>query len=97
MDISTAAARTQVYEPFSPASPFSSAPRHEPMPADDSISVSRDGRLIHEAIKSASATPDLRRDKIAAIRERIANGTYEIDAKRIAKSLIREEPGLFRL
>lgn len=67
-----------------------------PSPAD-TISVSRDALLLTEALRTAQNTPDVRMDKVEAIRAKLAGGTYEIDAKRIAASLIREDPGLFKI
>lgn len=63
----------------------------------DTINVSRDALLLTEALRTAQNTPDVRIDKVEALRAKLANGTYEIDVKRIAASLIREDPGLFRV
>ena len=38
----------------------------------------------------AQNTPDIREDKVAAIKAKIANGTYEIDSGRIADGLLNE-------
>lgn len=97
MDISTAAA-TPFFDTYSSSAPVMLSARMEPgTPGADSVNVSSSGRLINEALKSAHSSPDLRQEKIAAIREKIANGTYQIDARRIARCLIREEPGLFQI
>lgn len=61
----------------------------------DTVNVSRDALLLTEALRAAQNAPDVRGDKVDALRAKIANGGYEIDAKRIAASLIREDPGLF--
>ena len=92
MDISTAAA-TPFFDSYGTSASLLMSARD----AGGSGTDSTNGRLITEALKSAHSSPDLRHDKIAAIRERIANGTYEIDARRIARCLIREEPGLFQI
>lgn len=62
----------------------------------DTVNVSRDALLLTEALRAAQNAPDVRADKVDALRAKIANGVYEIDARRIAASLIREDPGLFR-
>ena len=51
--------------------------------------------LMTQALNIAHNTPDVRQERIDAIREQIANGTYEIDVHQIAASLIRENPALF--
>ncbi len=61
----------------------------------DRISVSHDALLLTEALRTAQSAPDVREDKIAAIRSRIANGTYNIDARLIAGNIVKEDPGLF--
>lgn len=56
----------------------------------------RDALLFTAALRGARNAPDAREDRIAAIRAAIAGGSYEIDAKRIAIALIREDPWLFK-
>lgn len=51
--------------------------------------------LLTEALNAAYNAPDIRQDRVEAIRAQIANGTYEIDSERLAESLIRENPNLF--
>lgn len=64
--------------------------------AEDTVQVSHNARLMTEAYRVAQESPDARADKIAAIAAKIANGDYKIDAKKIAVSLIRENPDLFK-
>ena len=63
----------------------------------DTVSVSQDALLLTEARRTAQNTPDVRADKVATLRQEVADGTYAVDSRRIAQSLIREEPGLFQL
>lgn len=56
----------------------------------------RDAILFTTALRGAHNAPDIRTQKVEDIRARIANGTYAIDAKRIAAALLREDPELFR-
>ena len=51
--------------------------------------------LMTQALTIAHNTPDIRQERIEAIRAQIANGEYEIDVNSIAESLIRENPALF--
>ena len=53
--------------------------------------------LLTEARRTAQSTPDVRADKVESLRQQVAAGTYVVDSRRIAESLIREEPGLFQL
>lgn len=91
--------RTAAAPLFQPASEPEATP-YTPRPdktVPDMTRLARQGRMISEAIKSANAAPDVREDKIAALRAKIASGTYQIDTARIARALIREEPGLFQI
>ena len=63
----------------------------------DKVSLSNEGRLRTEAFYAASNAPEIREAKVEAIREKMANGSYQIDSKKIAARLIAEEPELFAL
>ena len=62
----------------------------------DTVSVSQDALLLTEARRTAQNTPDVRAEKVEALRIQVSNGTYQPDSKLIAANLVREEPGLFR-
>lgn len=76
------------------------APRAGAAPAaqatGDRINVSTDAVLRTEAYKVASASTDVRQEKVNAIKERIASGNYQIDNRRIASKLVQSEVALFR-
>ncbi len=63
----------------------------------DTVSVSQDAILLTEAHRTAQNTPDVRADKVEALRIQVANGSYKPDSQLIAANLIREEPGLFQI
>lgn len=73
--------------------------RPEALPSDsqqgDTVSVSQDALLLTTARSTAQNTPDVRAEKVEALRIQVANGTYKPDSKLIAANLVREEPGLF--
>ena len=73
--------------------------RTESTPSDsqqgDTVSVSQDALLLTAARSTAQNTPDVRAEKVEALRIQVANGTYKPDSKLIAANLVREEPGLF--
>ncbi|MBO4336239.1 MAG: flagellar biosynthesis anti-sigma factor FlgM [Desulfovibrio sp.] len=62
----------------------------------DSVKLSQQARLLMEASREAQAAPDVRQDKVEALRRQVADGTYQVDSRLLAEHLIREEPGLFR-
>jgi len=67
----------------------------EAEPKGDKVSFSDEGRLRTEAYKEAMNAPEVREDKVAAIKAQIASGEYEIDSKKIAEGILRDEIDLF--
>ena len=62
----------------------------------DTVTVSQDALLLTEARRTAQNTPDVRAEKVEALRIQVSNGTYKPDSQLIAANLVREEPGLFK-
>lgn len=58
------------------------------MTTGDKIEISRRASDFQLAMKAIKATPDIREEKIKAIKEKIAAGTYNIDAEKIAQRII---------
>jgi len=56
----------------------------------DRVVLSSKAQEIHEMKKLLNSIPDIREGKVAQIKERIENGTYEIDGKKIALKMIKE-------
>ena len=53
--------------------------------------LSSRAREINTAKKTAQNAPDIRDEqRISALKEEIANGTYKVDAKKAAEGLVRE-------
>lgn len=61
----------------------------------DTVSVSDEAVLRTEAYRTAMNAPDIREDKVNAIRDQIANGTYTVNAHRIAANMLSDERSLF--
>lgn len=60
----------------------------------DKVSLSSEGKLRTEAFATALAAPDVRQEKIDSLREQIANGSYQIDVRRISERLLQSEQEL---
>ena len=52
--------------------------------------ISARGKDIAHASAIASAAPDVREDKIAELKKRIAEGSYKVDANAVADRLVNE-------
>ncbi len=58
-------------------------------PDADRAIVSADARALAAARQAVASAPDVRQDKVDAIKERIANGTYEVSPRQLAQKLLR--------
>lgn len=55
-----------------------------------SSEISGKAKEAAKAKSVATATPDVREDKIAALKARIADGSYKVDSKAIADKMVDE-------
>jgi negative regulator of flagellin synthesis FlgM len=56
----------------------------------DTVFISDTAKRIQDAQNQLQSIPDVRADKVAELKSRIENGTYEIKPDRIADKMIRE-------
>ena len=56
----------------------------------DKVALSPMAREIAEAKKTIDSIPDIREEKVAAIKKQIETGTYKIDGKKVAFNMIKE-------
>ena len=54
----------------------------------DQISFSTVGKDMQTAKAALGSVPDVREDKVKALRERIANGTYDVSAESFADKIV---------
>ena len=63
----------------------------------DVVNFSDDARLRTEAYSSAMSSPDVRKEKVEAIKAQIAAGEYKIDPQKIASKVVQEDLEFFGL
>ena len=56
----------------------------------DTVVISDAAKRVQEARSQLDDVPDVREDKVSELRSQIQNGTYEIDADKIAGKMIKE-------
>lgn len=61
----------------------------------DTVSLSEDARLRTDAYSAAMGSGDIRHDKVAEIKARIAAGEYVIDTRKIAQKVVAEDIEFF--
>ena len=57
---------------------------------DDSVELSQNARDLQKAQQILRDLPEIRQDKVDALKQRIENGTYDIQADRIAAEMIKQ-------
>jgi negative regulator of flagellin synthesis FlgM len=55
---------------------------------DDRVSLSNASKDMQAAEDAVAATPDVREEKVSAIKQAVENGTYEVDPGKIADKMI---------
>ncbi len=54
----------------------------------DELKLSTEAKEFQTAMKALKNVPDVRKDKVEDIRQRITSGTYNISSRQIAKKMI---------
>jgi flagellar biosynthesis anti-sigma factor FlgM len=57
---------------------------------EDTASLSVDTLSISSLEAQALATPEVRQDKVDALRQSIQNGQYQVDPEQIAQAILRQ-------
>ena len=52
------------------------------------VEFSTRSREMHQALDAANAAPDVRADKVADAKQRIAQGTYTVNAESVARGIL---------
>lgn len=58
-------------------------------PASDAVSMSPKGQEIGKALQALAGLPDVRADRVAALKAQIESGTYQVSGREIAASLLQ--------
>lgn len=59
-------------------------------PSSDSSGITSSARELSQAREVVEASPEVRAEKVAALKAAIANGTYDADPREIARSLLEK-------
>ena len=54
----------------------------------DTVSLSKESKDIQLAEEALAAEPDIRTEKVDPIKQKVAEGTYEVNAEKVAGALI---------
>lgn len=64
------------------------APKVEPKPKTDQVVLSEQGQLIRALQQRLAAEPEVRTEKVQALKEAIAKGEYRIPSELIAEKIL---------
>lgn len=56
----------------------------------DTVELSDSAKKVQEATRQLETIPDVREDKVARLKEEIDNGTYEVDADKLASKMLKD-------
>jgi len=56
----------------------------------DTVELSDLGKKVQEAHSQLESIPDIREDKVAELKARVENGTYEVDAEKVADKMLKD-------
>ena len=56
----------------------------------DAVSLSDSARALSAAPRSVADASDVRADKVASLKAAIANGSYSVDSKQLARSMVKQ-------
>jgi negative regulator of flagellin synthesis FlgM len=65
-------------------------PPDKPGAEGDVIRLSPESRLMQKAAEVAYQTPEVRPEKVAALKDSVQQGVYEVDTPKVANSLIAQ-------
>ena len=56
----------------------------------DKVILSPGAREVHEALRRVANEPDIRSEKVSALRDQVQSGVYHFDGRKIAMKMISE-------
>ena len=67
-----------------------STPLEANPPAGSAGEISEEARLFQKATELVKAAPDVREDKVKAVKKRLADGSYNVSSASIAEKLVED-------
>ncbi len=72
------------------ARPVRKAERQAGATKTDQVSISRKSREIQKLEAILANTPDIRKDKVDEIKRKLDSGQYRVDAREVARKILKE-------
>ncbi len=68
------------------AAPATQAPTRQP----DAVSLSDSARALSAARNAVASATEVREDRVGAIKAALASGTYKVDSRQLARTLLQQ-------
>ena len=68
------------------AAPATQAPTRQP----DAVSLSDSARALSAARNAVASATDVREDRVGSIKAALASGTYKVDSRQLARTLLQQ-------
>jgi len=62
--------------------------------AGDTVTISDAAKLQALATREASQAPDIRKEKVEEVKQRVQSGQYKTDSRKIAEGIVKSDLGL---
>ena len=66
------------------------SPPAQPSENKDKVILSPSAREVQEAMRRVAAEPDIRSEKVAALKDQVQSGVYHFDGRKIAMKMMTE-------
>lgn len=66
----------------------SAATKSSVAPSGDRVEISSDASIMAKAMDAVRSASDVRADRVAELKKAIHNGTYKVDAKKVADKML---------
>lgn len=81
-------AYSQIQQMYGASKPTNKAASAKSADFKDKLQISNTGKDMQVAKQAVSDASDIREDKVAAIKQRLANGTYEVSGEEFAQKMM---------
>lgn len=71
------------------AEPVRRAPSADRTSTTDHAALSEEARLLSHARQALEETPDVREEKVTALRQQVQDGTYQVPMEKLASLLVK--------
>lgn len=82
---------TQKADVAAPRPDTPAVPNAHPERGEDSVNLTDGARQLHDLQVAVAGTPAVDHARVAALREAIASGSYQVDVQRIADGLLAQD------